>query len=390
MKKRKICVVTGSRAEYGLMYWLLKDMQADPEIELQLVVTGMHLSEEFGATWRKIEEDGFNITRRVDMLLSGDSPVAISKSMGLGLIGFAQVFLELEPDIVVLPCDRFEILSAAQAALVGRIPIAHIHGGELSEGAIDDAIRHSITKMSHLHFVSTEIYRKRVIQLGEKPDLVFNVGAPGLDQFHRSTLLGRKELESKLNFSLGEKCFMVTYHPETLGHATPESVLKNLLDAIDCFPEAKIILTYPNADTFGRKLISQIKEYADERPDRVLISSSLGQLLYLSALKEVDLVIGNSSSGLVEAPSFCTPTVNIGNRQRGRLKAQSVIDCEENKEAVEQGIIYALSEEFQIKSKKTINPYFKNNTSKEILSLLKNISIEGLLVKNFHDIPNEL
>ena len=330
----------------------------------------------------------FKITRKVDMLLSGDSPEAISKSMGLGLIGFAQVFFELEPDIIVLPCDRFEILSVAQAALVARIPIAHLHGGELSEGAIDDAIRHSITKMSHLHFVSTEVYRQRVIQLGENPDLVFHVGAPGLDQLNRSTLLSRQELEAKLNFSLGEKCFMVTYHPETLGYASPQSAFNNLLNALDSFPEAKIILTYPNADTYGRKIISLIKGYAKERSDRVLFSSSLGQLLYLSSLKEVDLVIGNSSSGLVEAPSFCTPTVNIGIRQKGRIKAQSVIDCEENNEAIQAAITHALSEKFKIKTKNTINPYFKKNTSEQIISQLKSVSISDLLVKTFHDIPN--
>jgi UDP-hydrolysing UDP-N-acetyl-D-glucosamine 2-epimerase len=387
MDKRKICVVTGSRAEYGLMYWLLKDIQVDPKIELQLVVTGMHLSEEFGSTWRKIEEDGFTITRKVDMLLSGDNPVAISKSMGLGLIGFAQVFLELEPDLIVLPCDRFEILSAAQAALIARIPIAHLHGGELSEGAIDDAIRHSITKMSHLHFVSTEVYRQRVIQLGENPHHVFHVGAPGLDQLYRSTLLSRSELESKLNFSLGEKCFMVTYHPETLGCFSPQSVFNKLLNALDSFPEAKIIFTYPNADTFGRKIISLIKNYSKGRSERVLFSSSLGQLLYLSCLKEVDLVIGNSSSGLIEAPSFYTPTVNIGNRQKGRIKAHSIIDCADNKEAIEAAITQALSIKNKIKINNIINPYFKKNTSEQIIFQLKSISISDLLVKTFHDIP---
>ena len=389
MLKRKICVVTGSRADYGLMYWLLKDLQADPEIELQLVVTAMHLSAEFGSTWRKIEEDGLNIIRRVDMLLSGDSPVAISKSIGLGVIGFAQVFEELEPDIVVLPCDRFEILSAAQAALVARIPVAHIHGGELTEGAIDEAIRHTLTKMSHLHFVATEPYRRRVVQLGEQPNRVFNVGAPGLDHLQRTPLLSRGELESHLNFSLGEQSFLVTYHPVTLNEIPPVETLQNLLDALDRFPEAKVILTYPNADTFGRSLIRQIKDYANERSDRILLSSSLGQLLYLSALQEVDLVIGNSSSGLVEAPSVCTPTVNIGKRQQGRLRAESVIDCAENTGAIEKAIAKALSKKFQEKVQHTTNPYSQSNTSQRIVSQLKNISLEGLLVKNFYDIPNQ-
>ena len=389
MLKRKICVVTGSRADYGLMYWLLKDLQADPEIELQLVVTAMHLSAEFGSTWRKIEEDGFTIIRRVDMLLSGDSPVAISKSIGLGVIGFAQVFEELEPDIAVLPCDRFEILSAAQAALVARIPVAHIHGGELTEGAVDEAIRHSLTKMSHLHFVAAEPYRQRVIQLGEQPDRVFNVGAPGLEHLQRTPLLSRGELESHLNFSLGEQSFLVTYHPVTLNELPPVETLQNLLDALDRFPEVKIILTYPNADTFGRNLICQIKAYANERPDRVLLSSSFGQSLYLSALREVDLVIGNSSSGLVEAPSFRTPTVNIGKRQQGRLRAKSVIDCEENTDAIEKAIVKALSKKFQEKVQHTTNPYAQSNTSQRIVSQLKNISLEGLLVKNFYDIPNQ-
>ena len=389
MSKRKICVVTGSRADYGLMYWLLKDLQADPEIELQLVVTAMHLSAEFGSTWRKIEEDGFSITRRVDMLLSGDSSIAIAKSMGLGVIGFAQIFEELEPDIVVLPCDRFEILSAAQAALVARIPVAHIHGGELTEGAIDESIRHSLSKMAHLHFVATEPYRQRVIQLGERPDRVFNVGAPGLEHLQRTSLLDRQELESRLNFSLGEQCFLATYHPATLSERPPADALQNLLDTLDRFPDVKIILTYPNADTFGRSLLYQIKDYASERPDRVLLSSSLGQLLYLSALREVDLMVGNSSSGLVEAPSFRTPTVNIGKRQQGRLRAKSVIDCEENTDAIEKAIVKALSKKFQEKVQHTTNPYAQSNTSQRIVSQLKNISLEGLLVKNFYDIPNQ-
>ena len=389
MSKRKICVVTGSRAEYGLMYWLLKDLQADPEIMLQLIATGMHLSSEFGSTWREIEKDGFNITRKVDMLLSGDNPVAVSKSMGLGVIGFAQVFDELQPDIVVLPCDRFEILSAAQAALVARIPIAHLHGGELTEGAIDEAIRHSLTKMSHLHFVATEQYRQRVIQLGEHPDQVFNVGAPGLDHLQRTSLLDRKELESHLNFSLGKQCFLITYHPVTLNELPPANALQNLLDALDSFLDVKIILTYPNADTFGRSLIPQIQAYAEERPDRILLSSSLGQLLYLSALREVDLVVGNSSSGLVEAPSFCTPTINIGKRQQGRIRAESVIDCEESADDIKKAITKALSNGFQEKTQKTINPYAKSDTAQRILSQLKNISLKGLLVKNFYDIPSQ-
>jgi UDP-hydrolysing UDP-N-acetyl-D-glucosamine 2-epimerase len=323
------------------------------------------------------------------MLLSGHNPVATAKSIGLGVIGFAQVFEELEPDIVVLPCDRFEILSAAQAALVARIPIAHIHGGELTEGAIDEAIRHTLTKMSHLHFVATEPYRQRVVQLGEQPARVFNVGAPGLDHLQRTPLLSRGELESRLNFSLGEQCFLVTYHPVTLNELPPTDTLQNLLDALDSFPEVKIILTYPNADTFGRNLIYQIKTYANEHPGRVLLSSSFGQLLYLSALREVNLVIGNSSSGLVEAPSFCTPTVNIGKRQQGRLRAESVVDCEENTDAIEKAITKALSKKFQEKAQQTINPYAQSNTSQRIVSQLKNISIEGLLVKNFYDIPNQ-
>ncbi|MBS3964066.1 MAG: UDP-N-acetylglucosamine 2-epimerase (hydrolyzing), partial [Methylomonas sp.] len=324
---RKICVVTGSRADYGLLYWLMKDIQADAGLELQLVATGMHLSPEFGSTWQQIAADGFNISHKVEMLLSSDTPVGISKAMGLSLIGFADALAALQPDIVVVLGDRFEIFAAAQAAMNLRIPLAHIHGGELSEGAVDDAIRHALTKLSHLHFTATETYRHRVIQLGEQPERVFNVGAPGLDNIHRLPLLDRAALEDSIGFRLGAKNFLVTFHPVTLEKQTAGEQFEALLQALDGFDDAHILFTHSNADADGRAMAGLIEAYRAKHPDRVAVFVSLGSVRYLSAMRHVDAVVGNSSSGIIEAPALGVATVNIGDRQRGRLCANSVIHC---------------------------------------------------------------
>jgi UDP-N-acetylglucosamine 2-epimerase (non-hydrolysing)/GDP/UDP-N,N'-diacetylbacillosamine 2-epimerase (hydrolysing) len=319
MNKRKICIVTGTRAEYGLLYWLMKEIQGDPDLELQTIATGMHLSPEFGLTYKKIEEDGFTINEKVEMLLSSDTPVGIAKSVGLGVIGFADALARQKPDIMVVLGDRFEILAAAQAAMIARIPIAHIHGGETTEGAIDEAIRHAVTKMAHFHFTAAEPYRRRIVQLGEAPERVMNYGAPGLDNIKKLKLLNRAAFEKAIKFSLGKMSFLVTYHPVTLSAANPDQSFKELTNALDQFPEAKIIFTKANADTAGRIINYNIEKYVKQNPQRAKVFTSMGQLLYLSAIKNMDIVIGNSSSGITEAPSFCKPTVNIGQRQRGRL-----------------------------------------------------------------------
>lgn len=386
MVKRKICVVTGTRAEYGLLYWLMKEIQEDPDLELQLVVTGMHLSPEFGLTYRVIEEDGFVIDEKVEMLLSSDTPVGIATSMGLGTIGFAGAFDRLKPDIVVLLGDRFEILAAAQAALVARIPIAHLHGGETTEGAIDEAIRHSVTKMSHLHFVSTDAYRKRVIQLGEHPDRVFHVGAIGLDNIRKLPLLSREELEESIGFQLRSLNFLVTYHPVTLNRMGSEAAMRELLAALDRFPEATVIFTKPNADTDGRIISRMIDEYVQQNPERCRAYTSLGQVRYLSAVKHVDVVIGNSSSGILEVPAFKKPTVNIGDRQRGRLRPTSVIDCAETAEEIAWAIEKALSPEFRGQLENMTSPYGDEYVSGKAKEILKRADLQNILFKGFYDL----
>ena len=389
MHKRKICVVTGTRAEYGLISWLMKEIKNDPALVLQVAVTGMHLSPEFGLTYRKIEEDGFRINEKVEMLLSSDTPVGIAKSIGMGVGGFASAFARLKPDIIVLPADRFEIFAAAQAALVLRIPLAHIYGGETTEGAIDEAMRHSITKMSHIHFTAAEQYRRRVIQLGEDPKHVLNYGAPGLDNLKKLKLLNKSALEKAIDFQLGKTSFLITYHPATLSTATPGKAFGELLKAINHFPEAKIIFTKANADAAGRIINEMLDNYTEKNSHRAVVFTSMGQLLYLSAMKNVDVVIGNSSSGLLEAPTLKKPVVNIGNRQQGRLRAESIIDCEENAQAIIESIGKGLSPEFKKLSENAVNPYGQGNASFKIKEYLKKISLKNILVKKFYDMSNE-
>ncbi|MBF0240812.1 MAG: UDP-N-acetylglucosamine 2-epimerase (hydrolyzing) [SAR324 cluster bacterium] len=385
--KRKICVVTGSRAEYGLLYWLMHEIRQDHELELQIIVTGMHLSPEFGWTFRQIEADGFELSAKVEMLLSSDSPVAIAKSMGLGTIGFADALDRLKPDIMVILGDRYEILAAAQAAMSLRIPIAHLHGGETTEGAIDEAIRHSITKMSHLHFVAAEPYQKRVIQLGEHPDRVFNVGAPGLESATRIDFLNRQAIEESLDFQLGPQNFLVTYHPVTLESSSPEKAIQSLLDALDHFSQAHIIFTKQNSDTDGRVIGLKIDEYVQRHPKRTKSFFSLGQLRYLSTLRQVDVVLGNSSSGIIEAPVFHKATVNIGKRQSGRLKADSIIDSHEDTNSIVSAIQQALSEKFQTHLKHVVSPYGAGNVSIKIKEILKRCDLSNIIFKKFYDLP---
>lgn len=382
---KKICVVTGTRAEYGLLKPLIKRINDDNEVELQLVVTGMHLSPEFGLTYHEIEEDGFCITDKNEMLLSSDTPNGITKSIGLATIGFADIFTRNEPDMIVLLGDRYEIFAAATAAMIHRIPIAHIHGGELTEGAVDDAIRHSITKMSTIHFTSTEEYRNRVIQLGEQPQNVYCVGALGVENIKNQKLLSKEELEKSINFCLDRSYVVVTYHPVTLESDTAEIQIKNLLNALDCFKEYKIIFTKANADTEGRIINQLIDEYVKQNRDRAVAVTSLGMVRYLSTLKYCQMVIGNSSSGLLEAPSFKIPTVNIGNRQKGRVRSESVIDCGYDESQIIEAIKRAEYIEKSEKCKQVTNPYEGLNTSNRIYQKMKEYLYNGTSNKTFYD-----
>ena len=388
--KRKICIVTGSRAEYGLLYWLMKEINGDPDLELQIIATCMHLSPEFGLTYKLIENDGFHINKKVEMLLSSDTPIGISKSMGLGIIGFGEAYPELRPNIVVLLGDRFETFCAAIAACVARIPIAHLHGGETTQGAIDEAFRHSITKMSHLHFAATDEYRKRVIQLGENPERVFNVGGLGIDNIKKLKLLSREEFEHSIGFKLGSKNLLITFHPVTLEPASAKEQFQNLLDAIDELQDTKFIFTKPNADTEGRIIIKMIDEYISKNSNNSVAFINLGQLRYLSALQFVDGVVGNSSSGLAEAPTFKIGTINIGDRQKGRIKAESVIDCEPTMESTLMALKKLYSKEFQKKLKDVKNPYGEGGAAEKIKKVIKETELVSILKKEFYDMVFEI
>lgn len=380
---RKICVVTGTRAEYGLLYWLMRGIRAEPDLTLQVAVTGMHLSPEFGLTYRVIEDDSFLIDEKVEILLSSDTPQGVAKSIGLGVIGFADAFQRLSPDLLVLLGDRFEILAAAQAALVARIPIAHLCGGDTTEGAFDEAIRHSLTKMSHLHFVTNEAARRRVLQLGEDPARVFDVGSPGLDHLHRLEWLSRDELSRQLGYEFREQNLLVTFHPATLDDLPPGEQVRELLSALAALPErVGIVFTKPNADTGSRAIGQMIDAFAAARPGAVA-HTSLGQLRYLSLVREVDAVVGNSSSGLCEVPSFGKPTVDIGDRQKGRLAASSVLRCA----CRAADILAAIEQAFTLDCSGAMNPYGDGETSSRILRILKEWpDPKSLLQKHFHDL----
>lgn len=383
---RKICVITGTRADYGLLRWVMQGIKDDADLTLQIIATGMHLSPEFGLTYREIEKDGFRIDCKVEMLTSSDTTVGIAKSMGLGLIGFADALSELKPDLIVLLGDRFEIFAAASAALVARIPLAHLHGGETTEGAFDEALRHSITKMAHLHFVAAEEYRRRVIQLGEQPERVFLVGGLGIDNIKRMELLDRAALEESLDFKLGPKNLLITFHPVTLETATAEAQLAELLAALAELEDTHLIFTMPNADTDGRKLIAMLNAFVSQHAN-ARAYTSLGQLRYLSCIAQVDGVVGNSSSGLAEVPSFKKGTINIGDRQRGRLQAASVIQCDPTRNSISVAIETLYSSGFRDRLKSVHNPYGDGGASEKILGIIKHTPLAGLEIKSFYDFP---
>lgn len=384
---RTICVVTGTRADYGLLQWVMDGIRRDPMLRLQIAATGTHLSAEFGMTYHEIEADGFAIDRKLDILTADDTPVGVAKAIGRGVIAFADAYAELRPDVVVLLGDRFEILAAATAALIAGLPLAHLHGGEITEGAFDDAIRHSITKMSHLHFVAAEPYRQRVIQLGEAPERVFLTGGLGVDTIRKTRLLDRDALEATLDFKLGKKNLLVTFHPVTLEKDTAPAQMAELLKALDSLKDTHLILTLPNADTGSRELIRMIENFAVSRP-HARAYTSLGQLRYLSCMAHVDGVVGNSSSGLAEAPSFRKGAVNIGDRQRGRLKAASVIDCEPDCASIVAAICTLYSPSFQASLENVQSPYGDGGASEKIIDVLKHFNIDNITKKSFYDLPN--
>lgn len=376
-------VFTGTRAEYGLMYWLMKDIQKDPDLQLQLIVSGMHLSPEFGLTWEQIEKDGFSIDEKIEILMSSDTAIGTAKSLGLGVISFSDAFSRLKPDVMIILGDRFEALAAAQTALILRIPVIHLHGGEITEGAYDDAIRHAITKLSYLHGASTEQYRRRIIQLGEEPTRVKNVGAIGLDHLKRSTFMTIDQLSESLNFTLIKPYFLVTYHPVTLSDEPANKSFQELLSALDQFKDHQVILTYPNADDGGRQIIPLLEKYASQNSDRVLAIPSLGQVRYLSAVKYAAAVIGNSSSGIIEVPSFNVPTVNIGMRQKGRLAAKSVLHTSPHKDDIVRTIRSAILRTYQDETEVIQNPYGQGDTSSRVIEMIK--SLEFIPSKIFYD-----
>ena len=381
----KICIVTGTRAEYGLLYWLMKEIEVDKNLELQIIVTGMHLSPEFGLTYKEIEKE-FKIDKKIEILLSSDTSISISKSIGLANISFAEAYEELDPDIVVVLGDRYEILAATISAMIANIPIVHIHGGEITQGAFDDAIRHSITKMSHIHFVATKEYRKRVIQLGENPNRVFNIGGMGIENIKRLKLLSKKRLEKELNFKFAKKNILVTFHPVTLEQNSAKKQFSEILEALNELKDTNIIFTKANSDTDGRIINQMIDQFVLEKENAISFTS-MGQLRYLSSLQFVDVVLGNSSSGLLEVPSFKKATINIGDRQKGRIKAESVIDCKPNKHDILQAIKKVYSKDFQKLLKNIKNPYEqKEFPSKSIIKILKNIDLSNILKKEFYDI----
>lgn len=384
---KKVCIVTGTRAEYGLLKPVIDKVYHSDLLELQLVVTGMHLSTEFGLTYKEIEEDGYPITSKVEMLLGSDTPVGITKSMGVAMIGFADCYDRNNPDIVVILGDRYEMLAAASAAMIARIPIAHIHGGELTEGVVDEAIRHSISKMSQLHFTATEEYRKRVIQLGESPQSVYNVGSLGVENTKMANLLQKEELENILGFQFRFPMIMVTYHPVTLERASARKQFEEILDVLDRHKEISVIFTKANADTDGRIINKMIDEYVKLNKDRCRGYTSLGQKKYLSVLQFCNAVVGNSSSGIIEVSSFKIPTVNIGDRQKGRVRAESVIDCENGREQIETALMKALSSEFRNKISGVQNPYEGERTSEKIVEIISKKVYEGVDIrKKFYDI----
>lgn len=384
---RKICVVTGTRAEYGLLSRLMRMIQDASETRLQIIATNMHLSPKFGNTYKEIENDGFTIDFKIPIIddNSKDDAVTTVKSMAKALSGFADAYDELKPDMVVVLGDRYEILASAEAAMIQRVPIVHIHGGEVTEGAYDDSIRHAITKMSHLHFTSTEEYKKRVIQLGEQPEHVFNVGALGVENVKKMPLMGKEEVEKEIDFEITPNTILVTYHPVTLGNRTAKEDVEDFVAALEERKDLRVIFTMPNSDTGGRFIADAIHGFVAGNADRAKAFKSLGVVRYLSVMRQVAAVVGNSSSGLLEAPSFGIPTLNIGDRQKGRIAAQSVFNCTPDKNAILEGLDYIFSEEFREQLPNVRNPYEKENTAEEIFKVISNYPLEQLRQKHFYD-----
>jgi len=382
---RKICVITGSRAEYGLLRWVMQGIKDHPDLTLQLIVTGMHLSKDFGMTVDEIENDGFAINDKIEILSYTDNSLGISQSMADALLGFAEAFHRLKPDLVLVLGDRYEVFSAATSAHIARIPIAHIHGGESSEGTIDEAFRHSITKMSQLHFVAAKEYRQRVIQLGENPGKVFLVGGLGIDGINNLKLLDKEMLENELDFEFGTKNLLVTFHPVTLENFTAKNQIKELLLALSELKDTKIIFTMPNSDAESKTIFQFIQDFVQHNPNAKSYHS-LGQQKYFSTIMYVDAVVGNSSSGLLEVPSFKKPTVDIGDRQRGRIKAKSVISCEPKAEDIRRAIKELYSSNFQDTLQEVENPFGKGGASQKILTVLESVHLEDLLKKEFYNL----
>ena len=386
MKKRKICIVTGTRAEYGLLRWLMDGINKSTKLELQIIATGMHLSEDFGLTFKEIEKDGFHIDCKVNILGNHNSSYSISESTSLGIKGFSTSLEKIKPDIVILLGDRFEMLSAAIAATFAKIPIAHIHGGETTEGAFDESIRHSITKMSWWHFVAAEDYARRVIQLGESPQRVFNVGSLGIEAINKTKLLSRKKLIEKMGIQFKEKNLMVTFHPVTLEQKTSKNNFKSILDSLIINKDIYIIFTMPNADPDSAIIKEMIDDFVFHQKDRSIAFTSMGHLNYLSTLQFVDGVLGNSSSGIIEAPIFKIGTINIGDRQKGRLRSSSIIDCRPDVKLINQSINKLYSKDFKKTLIQSKNVYGSGNSSKNIIDILKIDKIPKELKKNFYDL----
>ena len=385
---RKICVVTGTRAEYGLLSRLMRMIRDSQETQLQVIATNMHLSPKYGNTYKEIENDGFTIDRKVPIIVENSNNDSLSTVMEMsrGMKGYAEAYQDLKPDLLLILGDRYEMLAAATAALIMRIPIAHISGGAISEGAFDDAIRHSITKMSQLHFTEAEDYRRRVIQLGEQPDRVFNVGALGVENIKKLPLMNKEEIEADIKFKIDKKTILVTYHPVTLGNHTVEQDITEFMNALNLRLEIRVIFTMPNSDTGSQFIVAAINSFVKDNPKRSVAYKSLGVLRYLSVMKEVGAVVGNSSSGLVEVPSFGIPTLNIGERQKGRLAADSVLNCETDTQSILTGLDRVLSPQFIETASKTQNPYDKEGTTQAIFDVISTYPLEQLKQKHFYDI----
>ena len=384
--KRRLCVVSGGRADFGLLRWTLEEIKNDKDVDLRLIATGSHLLEEFGFSIDEIESAGFGVDATVDIVDASDSAIGVARAIGRGVAKLAEVFNQIRPDVVLVLGDRYESFAATVAATTLHIPIAHCHGGERTEGAIDEVFRHSMTKLAHLHFTATAEYKKRVIQLGERPERVFNVGSLGVEAISRLPRLSRQQLETKLGQELNKKTLLVTYHPETHSSGHNQQTLANLCECLNTLNEVKIIFTLSNADEEGRLVNKLINEYVEKNPDRAAVFANLGQEVLFSLMDNVDGIVGNSSSGIIEAPSLKVGTLNIGDRQKGRIRADSIIDCAARRDEIARGLEILFSEDFKKRVKRVLNPYEGHDPSKRVKDILKTYPLDGLLRKSFYDI----